>query len=209
VASLHPRPRRTAETARANILDAADRIFAKSLPDAVGLREIATEANVSHALITHYFMTYEGLIEATMARQFASLGARSEIRLANQPDMIPLVATLMEVLENATLQRLISWAYLTGRGELVTRYGNGRFLVDAVAERLGQEGEVCRDKVDVACVLASCVVVGMGILRDRATSNLGIESPMSTTQLRAHLERMIQLLVLERALPVQSDNVRT
>ncbi|HZJ68032.1 MAG TPA: helix-turn-helix domain-containing protein [Kofleriaceae bacterium] len=49
-----PRVRRSPEEARTHILDAADAVFRDHLPDAVGLREIAVAAGVSHGLVTHY-----------------------------------------------------------------------------------------------------------------------------------------------------------
>ncbi|HSO35692.1 MAG TPA: helix-turn-helix domain-containing protein, partial [Labilithrix sp.] len=64
------RVRRSPEEAQTVILDAAERVFALHLPDAVGLKEVAREAGISHALITHYFGTYGGLVEATLERRF-------------------------------------------------------------------------------------------------------------------------------------------
>src|SRR5262249_27617645 len=69
LASALPRRRRTPERARQEILDAAERVFARSQPDQVGLKEVAREAGVSHALITHYFGTYAGLLEAALERR--------------------------------------------------------------------------------------------------------------------------------------------
>ncbi len=64
-----PRRRRSPELARTELLDAAERVFAELQPDQVGLKEIAEDAGVSHALITHYFGTYAGLIEAVFERR--------------------------------------------------------------------------------------------------------------------------------------------
>src|SRR6185503_1118148 len=63
------RRRRDPATARQELLDAAERVFAQRQPDRVGLKEVAREAGVSHALITHYFGTYAGLLEATLERR--------------------------------------------------------------------------------------------------------------------------------------------
>src|SRR4051812_23554771 len=64
------RVRRTPEEARERILEAAERVFATHLPDVVGLKDVAREAGVSHALVTHYFGTYAALVEATLERRF-------------------------------------------------------------------------------------------------------------------------------------------
>src|SRR6185503_18656066 len=68
-----PRRRRSPEIARQEILDAAERVFTAFQPDQVGLKEVAREAGVSHALITHYFGTYAGLIEAALERRLRTL----------------------------------------------------------------------------------------------------------------------------------------
>ncbi len=67
------RRRRSPEVARVEIMDAAERVFVEFQPDAVGLKEIAHEAGVSHALITHYFGTYAGLIEAVLERRIRAV----------------------------------------------------------------------------------------------------------------------------------------
>ena len=67
------RARRSPEEARALILEAAERVFATHLPDVVGLKDVAREAGVSHALVTHYFGTYSALVEATLERRFFKL----------------------------------------------------------------------------------------------------------------------------------------
>ena len=63
-----PRRRRAPEVARQELLAAAERVFGRAQPDEVGLKEVAREAGVSHALVTHYFGTYAGLIEAALER---------------------------------------------------------------------------------------------------------------------------------------------
>src|SRR4051812_25806904 len=96
-----PRRRRAPELARTELLDAAERVFRHAQPDQVGLKEIASEAGVSHALVTHYFGTYAGLVEATLERRVRAL---REVLLARvrevgglaQPDR--LLAILFEAL---------------------------------------------------------------------------------------------------------------
>src|SRR5689334_1414018 len=62
------RKRRDPVEAQKLILDAAERLFAREVPDRVGLKDVAREAGVSHALVSHYFGSYEALVEATLAR---------------------------------------------------------------------------------------------------------------------------------------------
>ena len=65
--------RRTPEAARDEILAAAERVFTDALPDSVGLKDVAREAGVSHPLVSHYFGTYEGLVDATLERRLLKL----------------------------------------------------------------------------------------------------------------------------------------
>jgi AcrR family transcriptional regulator len=62
--------RRTRNSAltKERILDAAHLLFARSGYSAVGLREIATRAGVTSALIVRYFGTKAGLFEAALIR---------------------------------------------------------------------------------------------------------------------------------------------
>ena len=63
-------------TARATIRNAALRLFADRGPDAVTLREIATQAGVSPALVVHHFGSKDGLrseVDAFAARAFDAI----------------------------------------------------------------------------------------------------------------------------------------
>src|SRR4051794_7784372 len=71
-----PRKRRDPDEARSHILTAAERVFAEHVPDVVGLKEIAREAEVSHALVSHYFGSYEALVEATLERRLRAVRER-------------------------------------------------------------------------------------------------------------------------------------
>src|ERR1043166_3753522 len=100
-----PRLRRSPEDARALILDAADRVFRDHLPDAVGLREIAAAAGVSHGLVTHYFATYEGLVNAVIERRLAAARTAAFAHLAQMTlaaDEAPLLSILVDLLEDRT-----------------------------------------------------------------------------------------------------------
>src|SRR5687767_14587354 len=119
------RVRRSPEEARSLILDAADRVFAKKLPDVAGLKDVATEAGVSHALVTHYFGTYSGLVEAALERRFERL----------RETLLPTLMTVLEGTADApsflaahrreiarmasdpAMTRLGVWAAMSGRVE--------------------------------------------------------------------------------------------
>lgn len=94
------------------ILDAAERVFIEFHPDQVGLKEIAQEAGVSHALITHYFGTYNKLVEATLERRIAALRAVIFTRLREAGALSrpgELLDFLFQSLEDPVHLRLMKW----------------------------------------------------------------------------------------------------
>ena len=66
-------------TAKASIRDAALRLFAEHGPDAVSVRQIAAEADVSPALVIHHFATKSGLREAVNAYAADALDALFDV----------------------------------------------------------------------------------------------------------------------------------
>jgi AcrR family transcriptional regulator len=112
------RRRRSPELARTELLDAAERVFTEQAPDEVGLKEIAREAGVSHALITHYFGTYSGLIEATLQRRLNALRETMVLRLRDagvlsRPE--ELLAILFRTFDDPVHLRLMKWLVGTER----------------------------------------------------------------------------------------------
>lgn len=120
------RRRRAPEEARRELIDAADRLFVEFTPDQVGLKDIAREAGVSHALITHYFGTYAGLIEATLERRLAALREvmLARLRVAGalaRPD--ELIALLFSALEDPVHLRLMRWLLASERPAAIHAFG--------------------------------------------------------------------------------------
>lgn len=113
-----PRPtrvRRAPEQSRALILEAAIRVLSRQGPEAVGLKQVAVEAGVSHALVVHYFGSYDALVESAVQECAARLRRRLIEHLRAAPDLTP--ASLMQLYLDAVLEpwygRLVSWALLS------------------------------------------------------------------------------------------------
>ncbi len=136
-----PRRRRAPEVARQEILDAAERVFVEFQPDQVGLKEVGREAGVSHALITHYFGTYAGLLEATLERRIRALREVLLQRLReagalSRPE--ELLAILFRALEDPVHMRLMRWMLASERPASVTAFGLQDHGLQLVAHQVAQ-----------------------------------------------------------------------
>lgn len=112
------RRRRSPEEARVEILDAAERVFVEFQPDQVGLKEVAREAGVSHALITHYFGTYAAMVEAALERRIRALRETMLARL-REAGALARPAQMIEVLFRGLADpvhlRLMKWMMASER----------------------------------------------------------------------------------------------
>src|SRR3954462_12058000 len=113
-----PRRRRSPELARQEILDAAERVSARCHPAQGGRKEVAREPPVSHALITHYFGTYAGLIEAALERRTRATREATLARL-REPEALSrpadLLALLFRMLQDPVPLRLMRWMLASER----------------------------------------------------------------------------------------------
>ena len=144
--------RRTPEDAKTHILDAAERVFERFMPDEVGLRQVAEEGEISHALITHYFGTYDAMVEAVLDRRVSRVRAAVIEHVASapkDPGQLGPLPVLVGFARDRLTMRLIIWAVTSGRvrrpGFFPTRVQGLKLIVDAITAALGQEGPVDLD----------------------------------------------------------------
>ena len=190
--------RRSPEAARTLILDAADRVFAKTLPDAVGLRDLAREANVSHGLLTHHFGSYDALIASVIERRLTAMRTAAFGRLAQAtfaPTDSPLLDVLIDLLDDPTLTRLISWSLLTGRRVIDTPGQLGQ-MIDAMHARLRALGsKATRERLEISVVMAISMVAGWSVAGPAIERAAGRAEPYPRDQLRRELHRMMRAYV--------------
>lgn len=72
---------RTDVSARDQILDVAEELFAAAPPEAVSLRAVARAADVAPAAVTYHFGHKDGLLEAVFARRAAYVSEEIRARL--------------------------------------------------------------------------------------------------------------------------------
>ena len=102
---------------RTRILDAAERLFARSGYDAVSIREIMREADTQLGLMSYYFTSKEALLEAVVGRRSGVLNDRRRARLAT------IVGTDDSSIEKVVDALLVPWFELVNEeGEAWASY---------------------------------------------------------------------------------------
>ena len=107
-----PRRRRSAEVARKEILDAAQRLLAQGGPEAIRLQEIARDVGIAHPTILHHFGSRDGLIQALDARAIHALSDDVAAMLQSEQaedSGIELLERLAHTMDAQGLARLIAW----------------------------------------------------------------------------------------------------
>ena len=161
-----PRIRRTPEEGRLLLLDTAEALFVEKGPDAVGLQSIAKRAGVSHALITHYFGTYEKLVSEVLQRRNLALISEVGRELAAMDAGVgtrELIDRFFSVLRNPVHTKLRAWMFLSGRAlQQEVAVAMLTVLVDALyahALRVAQAKGIkapARESVGMAFLIGIC-----------------------------------------------------
>ena len=114
-----PRRRRTADTARREILEAAERRLAQSGPLGLRLQDVAADVGISHPAILHHFGSREGLVHAVIQQAIVGLQedlvrSLSETQQGDRPDTAALFERVFETLFDRGYGRLMAWLLLSG-----------------------------------------------------------------------------------------------
>jgi AcrR family transcriptional regulator len=178
------RRRRTPEEAREEILLAAEPLLVEQGPDRVGLQAVARAAGVSHALVTHYFGTYETLVREVLLRRTQLVVEEFRRRLLESAEPLgasELLERFFAILQQAGQTRLLAWALLTGRAEhMPLARGQGlRLLVDALefhAERSAAAQGLpppSRETLEMALLVGVCASQWYMLAREALLPALG------------------------------------
>ena len=194
------RRRRAPEDAKRELIDAADRVFVEFQPDQVGLKDIAREAGVSHALITHYFGTYAGLIEATLERRLRALREvmLDRLRVAgalSRPD--ELIALLFQALQDPVHLRLMRWLLASERPSAVHAFGLQAHGLQLVAHQVATAldptpSHELISKVEIALLTAVSAAYGYALGKYALAGALG---RVASGELDAEVQRTLAGMV--------------
>jgi TetR/AcrR family transcriptional regulator, repressor for neighboring sulfatase len=209
------RRRRSPEQAREEILAAAARLFLEHGPDQVGLVDVAREAGVSHALVSHYFKTFEGLVEAVVHQHMGGQAAAMLERLA-AAEVLETRELLREVFalhDNPLFVRVGLWVLLLNRAERWELSGPPDDLVLRAGELVGRHFARVNearglpppspDQVQYVITLVAVTSHGYALSKHALRDKQG--HPASPHQDEAFLEQLARMLEAYLADAVRSQ----
>lgn len=198
------RRRRAPEVARQEILDAAERLLRAHNPDSIGLKEVAVAAEVSHALVTHYFGTYTGLVEAVLLQRQAAVreAMLAHIETAALPiDGRAMLEALFTLVEDPLHLKLWLWLRATERpaGQELFPFrdqGLRRFVDVMVARRSAAQpdidAEALRKRLELSLMVVISAAHGYAIGKGALAATLGYSaSPELDAAFRQTLGDMV------------------
>ncbi len=194
-----PRPRRSAEEARREILDAAERRLGELGPDGIRLQQIAADVGVSHPAILHHFGSREGLIREVVGRAVESLEAEivrsiETARLDGGSPALDNVERAFRVLVEKGHARVVAWLILSGHAPEIQ--GSRVRTVAEVAHRrrveLAPQGEA-PDFEDTLfrTLLIALVLFGEALAGPQMRKSAGLDDPGAARRFREWLARLV------------------
>jgi len=207
------RRRRSPELARTELLDAAERVFKERSPDQVGLKEVAREAGVSHALITHYFGTYAGLIEATLERRQNMLRETMVLRLRDagvlsRPE--ELLAILFRTFDDPVHLRLMKWLVGSDRPSaahaLAMQHQGLHVVAQQVATALRPDASREQiERTELALMTSVAAALGYAVAKYALAGAAGKQvNDALDTSVQTTLAGMLQTYLAAQLMPVPS-----
>jgi AcrR family transcriptional regulator len=194
-----PRKRRTAEQARAAILDAAERRLVASGPAAIRLQEVASDVGVSHPTVLHHFGSREALVEAVVARALDSLqtallaGVRASPR---GPDQVAaLFESVFDTLVSGGHGRAFLWLALSGY-EPTMEDLRVRSVAEAVHEirrkrRVGKKPLPSFDDTYFTVLLPALALLALSVVAPPGRDGAKDRDPRGPSSFRAWLAQLI------------------
>lgn len=169
---------RNPEGTKLAVLDAAERLFAARGFAGTSMRDIADASGISQPLIQHHFGHKDHLYAAVLKRAIDGYVARlpESARYTDRPiDLETEVSSLFAFArENESTLRMVQWARLEGRDDLVA--GAGCHREDRIGRiRLAQELGLVRDDIDAASLAVMLESLVFFWVENRALNSETIE----------------------------------
>jgi AcrR family transcriptional regulator len=206
--SQPPRIRRTAEDARAAILDATEQRLIERGPSGIRLQDVAADVGVSHPTILHHFGSRDRLVEAVIHRRnqamnqaviLALVSARADDEASTA---IGLFDQLYQTLSTGGHARVMAFCALEGREPTLTPEGM-RPLAQAthaarVARRAPGSPSPSYEETEYAVHLAALALFGEAIVGGYMRGDgLGAPNEAASKRFRDWLAKHL-VAILER-----------
>lgn len=178
------RVRRTAEEAKSQILDAAEKRLREFGPGGIKLQELAADVGVSHPAILHHFGSRDGLVEAVVRRSLEVLRAKllEEIRqqMTREVNIASILDAVYGIVAESGNARLIAWLVLDGN-TTPEETRMMRTLAEAGHVRMVSGGWTQGRKFEFedmmfTVMMVGAAAVGAGVVGDAMRYSMGIES---------------------------------
>jgi AcrR family transcriptional regulator len=206
------RTRRTAEQARAAILDAAERQLRQAGPAGIRLQDVAADVGVSHPAILHHFGSREALIEAVVSRAMGQLETellravgQGAVGEAEAADMLERV---FEVLGDRGYGRIMAWVLLSGHQPM--QDASIQSIAQAVhARRCSEHAErgsrPSLEDSTFTVLLAALAMFGDAVAGREMHESAGLERAASAKRFRRWFARLLLDHLDRNPLPIEDE----
>jgi AcrR family transcriptional regulator len=187
-------------------LEAARELIRERLPDAIGLKDVAERAGVSHALVTHYFGGIDRLVGAALeahAEQNRNELVKLMLERAEDGPKVWL-SHLFSWVMRPEAPRLLAWSFLSGkiaRSDFFSRRTRGlKKVADLIEERFSRDLAFDREDVEFALLLVMSATFGYAIGRAGFWGGLGVDKPgpKEDEMFQRRLGELLEQLMRER-----------
>lgn len=194
------RRRRTAEEARREVLDAAERCLREDGPEGIRLQQIAADAGLTHSTLLHHFGSRECLIEALVERAMRGLASELTEAIQARDPAASAPATLERVfrtLGDGGHAQLLIWRVLSGwtRPDRSLERTLLQQLIDTLhARRVSLERKAGRrapprSDTTFTSLLAAFAIIGEAAVGQLVLGKGGLG--MSRSEFRRHLTDLV------------------
>ena len=169
------RQRRSPESARENILAAAEAILVESGPQNLKLTEVASAAGVVNATVLHHFRSIDGVQTALMTRMVEQLVARLVAITTQVGDPATVAAegviALFDAFQDRGAARLAAWLELTGESRrlMVVRTA----VREVIEARMIQNAPFAPEVIEDFILLCVSIALGVGLFGATLSAQLG------------------------------------
>ena len=174
--SVNRRKRRTAEEAKALVLDAAARRLHERGLEGLNIVGVAEEAGISHATLIHHFGSSEGMRRALVERMSQRLVTDAVASFANNTGLVGLFEELFRVFAAGGHAKLLAWlAIEESHRERPSESMRELFagLVEACTAQLPQADRATARNIITLVVSAA---IGLGVSGDELTDLVGMDA---------------------------------